>query len=62
MLERYPHDLVLVERAMPVAPLMRTQAAWTLVYEDDSFLVFARPGLALPYADRRGQRIVGSFP
>ncbi len=62
MLERYPHDLVLVERDMPVAPLMRSQAGWTLVYEDDAFLLFARPGLALPYADRRGERIIGEFP
>ena len=62
MLERYPHDLVLVERDMPVGPLMRSQPGWKLVYEDDTFLVFARPGLALPYLDRRGQRIIGSFP
>jgi hypothetical protein len=47
---------------MPVAPIVRAQTAWTLVYEDDSFLMFARPGLVLPYTDRRGQRIVGSFP
>jgi hypothetical protein len=62
MLERYPHDLVLVARDMPVAPLMREQPGWTLVYEDDSFLLFARTRLGLPYIDRRGQQIVGSFP
>jgi hypothetical protein len=57
VLERYPNDLVLVARDMPVAPLIRTQRGWTLVYEDDSFLLFARRGLEL-----RSQRIVGSFP
>jgi hypothetical protein len=62
MLERYPHDLILVERDMPVAPLMRALPDWTLVYEDDAFLLFARSGLALRYADRRGQNIVGAFP
>lgn len=62
MLERYPHDLILVLRDMPIAPLLRTEPGWTLVYEDDAFLLFARPGLALPYVDRRGERIVGSFP
>jgi len=62
MLERYPHDLILVERDMPVALLMREQPGWRLVYEDDTFLLFARPGLKLPYADRRGERIVGTFP
>jgi len=61
-LERYPNDLVLVARDMPVAPLMRTQPGWKLVYEDDAFLLFARAGVELPYTDRRGQRIVGSFP
>src|SRR5262249_21570004 len=62
MLGRYPHDVILVERDMPVAPLMRAQPGWTLVYEDDTFLLFARPGLKLTYADRRGERIVGTFP
>jgi len=62
MLGRYPHDVILVERDMPVAPLMRAEPGWTLVYEDDTFLLFARPGLELPYADRRGERIFGVFP
>ncbi len=62
MLERYPHDVILVARDMPVASLMRAQPGWTLAYEDDTFLLFARPGLKLPYADRRGERTVGTFP
>jgi hypothetical protein len=47
---------------MPVAPLMRALPGWSLIYEDDAFLLFARSGLALPYVDRRGQDIVGVFP
>src|SRR5262245_60357428 len=62
VLDRYPHDLIPVARDMPVAPLMRALPDWTLVYEDDAFLLFVRPRLALPYADRRGQNIVRAFP
>lgn len=62
MLDRYPHNVVLVERTMPVAALMRAQPGWPLVYEDDTFLLFARSGLALPHADRRGEPIAGTFP
>jgi hypothetical protein len=55
-------DLVVVPRAAPVAPLMAGEAGWTIVYDDDAWIVFARPGLVLPYEDRRGQRIEGTFP
>jgi hypothetical protein len=61
-LERYPHEAILVPRTRRVAPLMGTQPGWALVYQDDAFLLFARPELGLPTADRRGERIVGTFP
>jgi hypothetical protein len=38
------------------------QPAWTVAYEDDAWIVFARPGLVLPCEDRRGERIEGTFP
>lgn len=55
-------DLVLAERSMPVAPLLAREPGWSVVYDDDAWLVFARPGLTLPYQDRRGAWIEGTFP
>jgi hypothetical protein len=61
-LERHPSDLVLARRTDPVVAHLRTLGEWPLVYEDDAFLLFARPGLSLPAVDRRGERIVGRVP
>jgi hypothetical protein len=61
-LDRYPSDLVLARRTDPLVVHLRTLGEWPLVYEDDAFLLFARPGLSLPYVDRRGERIVGRIP
>ena len=33
-----------------------------IVYDDDAWIVFARPELLLPYQDRRGRPIEGTFP
>jgi hypothetical protein len=61
-LERYPSDLVLARRTDAIVAPLEARAEWPLVYEDDAFLLFARPGLSLPYVDRRGERIVGRIP
>ena len=61
-LERFPTDLVLVRRSYRLTPLMERQSGWRLVYRDDAFELFARPGLDLPVVDRTGQRITTSFP
>jgi hypothetical protein len=55
-------DLVVAARTMRVVPLLAQEPGWSVVYEDDAWLVFARPGLALPRQDRRGERIEGTFP
>ena len=55
-------DLVLVSRTAPVRPLLEREPGWTTVYDDDAWALVARPGLPLPYRDRRGQRIDGTFP
>jgi hypothetical protein len=55
-------DLVVAPRTTPIAPLLGHEPGWTVAYDDDAWVVFARPGLALPYQDRRGQRIEGTFP
>jgi hypothetical protein len=62
ILDRYPTDLALVPVGWPVDAKMRDEAAWSLVYRDDAYELFARPGLDLPHVDRRGVRIVGRFP
>ena len=61
-LERYPTDLVLAPGTVPVVRALTTQTPWTLVYQDDAYVLFARPGLALPSLDRRHHQIVGTFP
>jgi hypothetical protein len=55
-------DVVLVPRRTPIGGLLAREAGWTTAYEDDAWVLFARPGLALPYQDRRGERIEGAFP
>ena len=62
LLERYPTDLVLVKVSQPLSALLVTRTDWPLVYQDDVFQLFSRPGLALPQVDRRGVEIVGRFP
>jgi hypothetical protein len=61
-LDRHPTDLVLTPADAPIAERLATQTAWTVVYRDDAYLLFARPGLALEVNDRRGERLVGTFP
>jgi hypothetical protein len=61
-LGRYPSDLALIPRNRLVAPLMRAESGWSLVYEDDAFEIYARPGLELPGASRVGERLHGTFP
>jgi hypothetical protein len=62
LLERYPTDLVLARATVPVVHALATQTAWTIVYRDDAYVLFARPGLALPFVDERDRQIVGTFP
>jgi hypothetical protein len=62
ILRKYPTDAVLIAKPRPVSDALRKEGEWTLVYEDDSYEVLARPGLALPRADRRGRRIEAEFP
>ena len=52
LLDRYPTDLALVDRRLPVYNLMRLKAGWTLVYEDQLAALFARNEPALVRAIR----------
>jgi hypothetical protein len=59
---KYPTDAFLVERRFPLSKVLDGQNEWRRVYVDDSYAVYARPGLILPYSNRIGDHIVGSFP
>jgi hypothetical protein len=61
VLGKYPTDIVLVSATGNLSAVM-PQSGWTRAYQDDAFEIYARPGLNLPPADRRGQRLVGHFP
>ena len=62
-LAKYPAtDLILVEVASGLAARLESAGAWSCVYRDDTFRLYARPGLELDRVDRTGQEIVGHFP
>ncbi len=69
-LRRYPPDLILIPRPHPLESLLDQPAdrgadpPWPLVYRDDGFALYARPGLSpsLPVVDRVGRPIVAEFP
>jgi hypothetical protein len=49
-LERYPTDVVLAPATAPVVRALATHTPWTLVYRDDAYVLFSRPGLVLPFS------------
>jgi hypothetical protein len=61
ILEKYPTDLVITPISMPVTPLMPT-VGWSLIYQDDSFQIYAHPGLQMPFRDESGAAFPASFP
>lgn len=61
-LQHYPSDLILINRSFPLAHCMTEQHDWHLVYDDDAFQLWARPGLDMPYVDYRGQPLHADFP
>lgn len=60
-LDRYPTDLALIPVRMPVSRLM-PGSGWNLVYQDESFRIYARPGVQLPFRDESGRAFPASFP
>jgi hypothetical protein len=62
LLARYAPDLVLARQTSPVMPLLATQSGWKIVYQDDQYVLLARPGLDLPPTDLRGSAPMGTFP
>lgn len=62
ILEKDPTDAVLALSGSAVATALANARDWALDYQDDVFVVFARPRLGLPAVDRRGDRIGAAFP
>lgn len=61
-LARYPADLVLVKVTQALDRRLGEESGWSRVYQDDVYRLYARPGLLLPPADRRGAAIEARFP
>jgi hypothetical protein len=61
-LNKYPTDLVLVHKTLPLAKVIRQQSEWKKVYTDKVFELYARPGLKLPVVDWTGLFFTGTFP
>jgi hypothetical protein len=65
VLDSYPHDFVLIGRGAPVGRLIERRADWTLLYRDDTALVYARSRtplaslLGLPFTSTSSP---GGFP
>lgn len=61
-LGKHPTDVLLVTHDRPLAKLVAEETDWQLVYRDDDWGVYARPGLDLPVVDRSGEAAFGHFP
>lgn len=61
-LAKFSADLVLCRTSQPLRPLLEGAGDWRRVYRDDLFQLFARPGLEMTPADRRGEPIEAVFP
>jgi len=61
-LMQYPPDLILAQNNSKIAPLLAADPAWTRVYVDDAFSLYAREGVSLPVEDHRGQPLLPLFP
>jgi hypothetical protein len=60
-LDAYPTDLVAAPRNSPICENLRA-TAWSQVYQDNEFVLYARPGLLLPVQDDRARSFAGRFP
>ena len=65
LLDKYPHDAVMINQSAKVRPMLEifrepattadlpTRERWKLVYEDDAYIILARPTSGLTYRDLR---------
>lgn len=62
ILTKYPTDLVLVHKRLPLAKVLPQQSEWKKVYSDHLFELYARPGLLLPVVNLTDRFFTGVFP
>lgn len=62
LLEKYPTDVVLVPRFLPLAERMGEAEGWKQVYADPQFALHARPGAELPVVEGLQPIRSGRFP
>ena len=60
-LDAYPSDAVLAPRTAPVCDQMR-ETAWAPAYQDQDFVLYARPGRSLKVQDNRARLFSGVLP
>ena len=60
-LNKYPTDLVLVHKGLPLVKVM-PQTKWNKAYTDKLFELYAHPDVILPVVDWTGRVFEGSFP
>ena len=66
-LEKYDTDAVLVMNDAEVEPELakltaEPDSAWSRVYRDDTYSIYAKPETGLPTVDQTGQTFIASFP
>jgi hypothetical protein len=61
VLSSYPTDVVVVPRDSPVYKGLR-ETAWSPVYEDMQFVLYAKPGLEMSKRDDSARSFAGVFP
>jgi len=59
--DKYPTDLVLAPRESPVCAKLH-EIAWKPVYQDSEFVLYAKPGIAVPARNDSTRRCAGAFP
>jgi hypothetical protein len=62
ILTKYPTDIVLIPKALPIASVMPRAQGWKRVYTDRAFEIYERPGLNLPVVDWSDRTLEGRFP
>ncbi len=62
VLERYPHDIVLIPTSEPIYLKMKSEPDWKQVYRDTAFAIFADKSTDLPTLALEQPAYAGCFP
>lgn len=55
-------DAMLIVRDLPIGKVIDELPGWKRVYDDDEFMLYVPQDSMLPYQDRRGEKIEGTYP